>query len=130
MFSVNCNNYSSKSLINKNLYFVPKNEGLTSFEKKVGAKKELVQVKKLDDIIKNTKLNPESINVIKIDVEGFELNVLKGALDILSKGSPVLIIEITDKENEEKIKKFLIDFGFFNEDVLDLRNFIFMKRIN
>lgn len=114
----------------KNLYFVPQNEGLTSLEKKEGARSELVQVKKLDDITKNIKLNPNSLGVIKIDVEGFELNVLKGALDILKKGSPLLIIEITDEEDEKKIKKFLNNLGFVNKEVLDSRNFIFTKKIN
>jgi len=82
----------------------------------------------LDNICKNLHLNPKSIDVIKVDVEGFELNVLKGAPNILKKGSPLLIIEITDKKKEKPIKNFLIKSGFINKEILDGRNFIFVKR--
>ena len=48
-----------------------------------------VDVKKLDDIIpENT-----TISLIKIDVEGAELGVLKGAKKILSKNKPYIIFE-------------------------------------
>ncbi len=81
----------------------------------------------MDDICKDLNLDIESLDVIKIDVEGFELNVLKGAQNILKKSSPLLIIEITDKKKKKPIKDFLNKFNFINKDVLDLRNFIFMK---
>ncbi|MFH1311166.1 MAG: FkbM family methyltransferase [Nanoarchaeota archaeon] len=113
---------------NKALYFVPHNEGLTSLEKKEGTKKEIIKVKKLDNICNNLHLNPNQIDIIKIDVEGFELNVLKGALNILKKGAPLLIVEITDKRKEKPIKEFLNKLGFINKKILDLRNFIFVKK--
>ncbi len=113
---------------NKILYFIPHNEGLTSLEEKVGARKETIKVKRLDTICKSLNLNLDSIDIIKIDVEGFELNVLKGAPNILKRGSPLLIIEITDKKKEEPIKKFLNRFGFINKEILDARNFIFVKK--
>lgn len=51
-----------------------------------GAKK--IQTMRLDSIgIKN-------VSLIKIDVEGFELNVLKGALETIKKFKPVMWIEI------------------------------------
>lgn len=37
------------------------------------------------------------VDLIKIDVEGFELNVLKGAVNILTRHKPVLFMEIDDK---------------------------------
>ena len=40
--------------------------------------------------------NAEKIDLIKIDVEGFELHVLKGANNLLRKHSPVIFIEIND----------------------------------
>ena len=113
---------------NKILYFVPQNEGLTSLDEKEGSRKEIIKVKRLDNVCKSINLNPKSIDVIKVDVEGFELNVLKGALNILKNGSPLLIIEITDKKREKEIKEFLNKLGFVNKEVLDLRNFIFVKR--
>ena len=40
--------------------------------------------------------NIEKIDLIKIDVEGFELHVLKGAEDLLTKYRPIIFIEIND----------------------------------
>jgi FkbM family methyltransferase len=37
------------------------------------------------------------IDLIKIDVEGFELNVLKGGVELLEKYRPVIFLEIDDK---------------------------------
>ena len=78
----------------------------------------------MDDICKEVNLKPESIDVIKIDVKGFELNVLRG---VLKNSSSLLIVEITDKKKERKIKEFLNKLDFINEKVLDSRNFIFVK---
>ncbi len=48
-----------------------------------------VQLKKLDDVIpKSTK-----INLIKIDVEGAELGVLKGAANLIERDKPYVIFE-------------------------------------
>ena len=42
----------------------------------------------------------EKITAIKLDIEGYELEALKGALEILKKMSPMLIIECSDvREN-------------------------------
>ena len=109
------------------LHFVMHQEGFSSIEKKEGARKEIIEVRKLDDICKDTKLNLKERGVIKIDVEGFELNVLKGSKDILKKGSFLLVVEINEKEKEKPIKDFLKKFGYKNKEVLDQRNFIFVK---
>ena len=121
---VGCSDRNGKST----LYFVPHNEGLSSLEKQEGAQKENIVIKKLDDIVKKLKINPESIDVIKADVEGFELNVLRGSTNILKKGKPLLVLEITEKEKEKLIIEFLDKFGFINKEILDGRNFIFVKK--
>jgi len=123
VINVGCSNKEGKST----LYFMPHNEGLSSLEKTEGAQEETITLKKLDNIIKNLEINSSSINVVKIDVEGFELNVLKGSQNILKRGSPFLIIEITDKKKERPIIEFLRGFGFKNKEILDGRNFIFVK---
>ena len=61
----------------------------------------------------------DEICAIKIDVEGHDFHVLRGAVQILEKYGPVLWVEIKD-EVEEKIN-FLSSFGYvlvkrWNED--------------
>ena len=45
-----------------------------------------VEVKPLDDLI-------EHADVIKIDVEGYELNVIDGAIKLIRRCKPILVIE-------------------------------------
>ena len=71
-----------------------------------------ISVKKLDDL--NIK---EKINVIKIDVEGFEFEVLKGAEKTIKKDKPNLIIEhcveINNSANENEIYNWIKDLGYY-----------------
>ena len=51
---------------------------------------------------------------IKIDVEGAELLVLKGAAEIIDKMAPVILVEIQNQENYNEIKNFLSKFVYIN----------------
>lgn len=53
-----------------------------------------VQIKRLDDIEEIASLS--SINLMKLDVEGYELKVLRGALNTIQKYKPILFIELDD----------------------------------
>ncbi len=53
---------------------------------------ENVLARRLDDIVKG--LNLEKVNYVKIDVEGAEVNVLKGFMEGLIKYKPKVVIEI------------------------------------
>ncbi len=92
------------------------------------AKKGKIKVKAitLDNLIKKNKIPLNTIHLIKIDVEGHELNVVKGAKKILKESNPVLIIEST-KPNVEKLEKFLSKFGFQKKCTLDFYNRVFTK---
>ena len=76
--------------------------------------KHIVPVKRLDDILSNEKVTSKS--VILIDVEGFELDVLHGAQNILqSQDKPVIMLEsgLTDHRSEGGLNlKFLEVFKF------------------
>ena len=71
-----------------------------------------IEVKRLDDLQLKSK-----VNVIKIDVEGFELDVLKGASDTIIKDKPKLIIEHSiDRNNtaeQYEIYNWLVDLGIY-----------------
>lgn len=54
-----------------------------------------VQALTLDEFVHENKIN--GIDLIKIDVEGFELNVLKGAADTLQNLRPLIFAEVDEK---------------------------------
>jgi FkbM family methyltransferase len=54
-----------------------------------------VRVAVLDDYIKENKI--DKVDAIKIDVEGFELNVLKGARKTIEQFKPILFMELSDE---------------------------------
>lgn len=80
-----------------------------------------LKIIKLDDI-----LNNKEIDFIKIDVEGFEYDVLIGAQNILKNYSPIVWIEIFP-ENYIKITKLLNKLSYKKFEKLDEKNFVFKK---
>lgn len=56
---------------------------------------EQINVVSLDDYVQNKKLN--RIDLIKCDVEGGELFVMKGAVNIIKKFKPMVMLEINEK---------------------------------
>ena len=55
------------------------------------------------------KIKPD---IMKIDVEGFELDVLEGAVETIKKFHPKIIIETHSKELEKRTKEFLSRFDY------------------
>jgi FkbM family methyltransferase len=72
----------------------------------VGKGESTVMMHKLDT------LGIRGVNFIKMDVEGFELDVLKGMRQTLQEYQPVLYIEIHYASLIEPIKRFLAEFGY------------------
>jgi FkbM family methyltransferase len=100
---------------NKIMYF-PKavkqtglrNYGGSSMQKTDGmdeSTKTEVECRRLDDVYKGVT------SVIKIDVEGHELEVLKGAENTIRKYMPTLLIEIFDYEDSE-VAKYIRSLGY------------------
>jgi len=54
-----------------------------------------VSVLSIDGYIEKQQIRPDTIELIKIDVEGHEYNVLKGASRLLTKYSPKILCEIS-----------------------------------
>ena len=72
-------------------------------------KKNIKIIKKEINLKKIHKLNLK-ISLIKIDVNGHELSVIKGLCNIIRKDRPALIVE-TDK-NIKKIENYLLKFNY------------------
>ena len=76
----------------------------------------IIEIKRADDVMKELKI--EKADLIKIDVEGFEFEVLKGAEKIISISKPILFIEIDDNNlrgnntTPQQIFLFLKNLGY------------------
>lgn len=68
-----------------------------------GSKEIKIQKITLDDFFKQYNLN--SINFIKIDVEGHEDKVITGGLTTISRFKPLLLIEIEQRHHEFEISR-------------------------
>lgn len=99
-------------------------------------KKNLLIVKKKIKIKKIKKIYLK-IDLIKIDTNGFELNIIKGLLNIIKKNKPALIIEINkDSRTISQILSKLDYKGFFysikekkfqNKKVINATNKYFLQ---
>lgn len=69
-----------------------------------------IEVETLDSII--SRLGFKGVDLIKIDVEGNELEVLQGAQKIMKKYHPRIICESLDKISEGKITSLLKKFKY------------------
>ena len=87
------------------------NIGATSIVSSPEQSNTILKVETLDSFANENSL--ERISFIKIDVEGHELNVLKGFQNTIKKNQCILQIEIF-KKNFEDVNNFLISLGYQN----------------
>lgn len=78
-------------------------------------KKELVPIVRLDDVMAQLDLGP--VSLVKVDVEGGELNALKGATQLLASQKPAILCEIDGREHRfgstsRELCEFLMEFGY------------------
>ena len=96
-------------------YIVKDNNNVISYHYKVENDKIYVPTMTLDYLINYFKNN---ISVIKIDVEGFEFNVISESNNFLEKFKPVIIIEI-NKVNFIKTFNLLISYSYILFDEIN-----------
>lgn len=75
---------------------------------------------RLDDFLQNTTVHP---NFIKIDVEGFEYNVILGAKNTIEKCKPSFMIEIQKDENEIIAYFLSVGYNIFNDQWIKISDF-------
>ncbi len=98
---------SNKGLSNENCkakvrIFWERNVGGTSFMKDQNGEYDFVTLDSLNI--------PEKIDLIKIDVEGHEIEVLEGARETFYRNKPVVVIETFDKK--EQVSDFFFSLGY------------------
>lgn len=86
----------------------PNNQGAIGIDKSKTSNGEQIQVKILDE------LGLSNIGFMKIDVEGYELYVLKGAINTLKINKPIIIIELNEKtkNDRDEIVKLLTNLNY------------------
>jgi FkbM family methyltransferase len=98
-------------------YNVPASFG--SLELRKGAKNEFIgqavdySDKECQDVTVRTLdgLNLMRVDLIKIDVEGMELDVLEGAKEIIARDKPQMLIEVI-KTDQVKLQALLVNAGY------------------
>lgn len=99
-----CNptNYASNSLL----------EGVFSREVPMVT----VEVRRLDDTLRDLGVADREVSFVKIDVEGAEWNVLRGATELLARHHPVLFFETSENfvaiRDEEAFFEWLREAGY------------------
>ncbi|MDR2528252.1 MAG: FkbM family methyltransferase [Synergistaceae bacterium] len=98
-----------------------------------GSEKIDISVMTLDDWMREA--NPASIDVLKIDTEGHELYVLRGARELLERFSPVIVLEYASCNTvqfgyaPEEIDKLLLNFGYRGYRITEYDK-VYAKRAN
>jgi FkbM family methyltransferase len=90
---------------------------LASFHDKIPViEQEEVKCMTIDSYVKEKKL--KRIDFFKIDTDGKEYNIIKGAKDVLQKYCPIMIIEFSKNTNVSGLVNLLLSHGytFFYED--------------
>lgn len=87
------------------------NNSLVRRSKDFTSTTEKVQVRRLDDFI---DAFPSPVGIIKIDVEGYETNVIRGGLKLIERDRPRLVIEIHPPfdQNEATVRSLLPQYSW------------------
>jgi FkbM family methyltransferase len=91
--------------------------GLGSLVRPAGTvgEKHVVDATTLDDLVANERVR---VGFVKIDVEGWELEVLRGATNVLARDRPRLLVEIEDRHlvrrphSASEVVEWLLDQGY------------------
>jgi FkbM family methyltransferase len=96
---------------------------LHSFYLNRGPSQIKVKTVKLDTIIQDLKIN--RVDLLKIDVEGAEIDVIKGSSDTLKKHHPRIVFEVFDSENLKKIEEVLCNFDYIIKQIKEKNYFAY-----
>ena len=118
---VNAYNYgcASETIRASEIHFSANNIGETRLEKNDDGCLRLIA---LDQWMEET--NPEKIDFIKIDVEGFEKETLLGAERLINKYKPICFVEILG--SDDFVFRYFEKKGYFCKKAYECGNYLFM----
>lgn len=95
-------------------------------KKNLPSKKVRVKTLRMDDYASDI----ESIDLMKIDTEGAEVEILKGGLETIKKHQPIIICETLFNKNEAELETMLgaLSYEFFNHTAKGLQKVETLKR--
>jgi len=135
---INFNKAVSSDVKDVELYFYHKKSPINTIDKKISEfqKAKVTSVKKittdtLNNIISNTKYNNQIFDLLSIDVEGHELEVLKG-FDLNKYSPKVIVVEYLDLNVSKLEIKNLSTENVFNSEIykyLVSKNYILVNNI-
>jgi FkbM family methyltransferase len=74
-----------------------------------------VEITSLDAVVDSYNSTASSavvVTLIKIDVEGMELDVLRGATEVLKRDRPHIFVEAATREHFQSLRAFLAQYGY------------------
>jgi len=89
-----------------------------------------VTVSSLDSVI-GSNLSGKTISILKLDVEGMELDALRGAKDLVQSSFPVIAVECFTLEDLGRVESFLEPMGYFPVECVNATpTILFISRNN
>jgi FkbM family methyltransferase len=109
------------------LYINELNAGENSLKARTNEKHILVRTQTLDNIIAKHNIDPQQIKLLKVDVEGSESQVFRGASQFLAKFNPRIIFEARDNNALFACQSVLHELGYKIVSISDGANYLAFK---
>jgi FkbM family methyltransferase len=87
-----------------------------------------VPVTTIDDFLAENLAASEVIRLIKLDIEGKEIDALEGAARVIEADNPIMIVEVLNEAAHRTIETYLTSLGYRSPVLLDQRNLCFTQR--
>lgn len=92
---------------------------------------EQIKIMTLDSVMKNVITNNKKVALIKIDVEGMQLDVLRSARETLMKYRPCLVVEAETDAERSEVFDYLNDLGYKPvKQLCATPTYVFMSDLN
>jgi FkbM family methyltransferase len=96
--------------------FVQGNSGATRLGDSAGTENSEIPLLGLDEWLDSTSWAPQSIDLLKIDVEGMELDVLRSGVKLIERCRPIIVFELShqpgDKALLSELERFFVSRGY------------------